>query len=74
MVTLPLSAPQNTTSEASFLMPASRSSGASDAPAQRAFPMPPMKNGSPVLPEHSSVKSTARRARCLRSASEIDMG
>ena len=60
MVTVPLSVPQNTTSEPSFLMPAARSSGASGAPAQRALPMPPMTNGKPVLPEHSSVKSTAR--------------
>src|ERR1700751_4443667 len=36
--------------------------------------MPPMKKSSPVpvLPKHSSVKSTSRRGRALRSASVRD--
>ena len=45
--------------------PARLRSGASCAPAQRALPTPPWKNGRPVLPEHSRVKSTSRRGRLL---------
>ena len=63
------SAPQKTTSMPSSRTPACFRSGASGVPAQRALPTPPMKNGRPVLPEHSSVKSTSRRGRALRSAS-----
>ncbi len=59
MVTSPASSPQNTTSRPSSEMPARLNKGASGAPAQRALPMPPMKKGNPVLPEHSRVKSTS---------------
>ena len=69
MICSPASAPQKTTSMPSSRTPACLRIGASCAPAQRALPTPPWKNGRPVLPEHSRVKSTSRRGRPLRSSS-----
>ncbi len=54
--------------------PASASTDASGVPAHFALPMPPSKNGRPVLPEHSMVNITSCRARALRSASVNDIG
>jgi hypothetical protein len=74
IVTGPRSAPQNTTSVASGSGPASCSRWCSGVPVQRALPTPPMKNGGPLLPEHSSVYSTVRRGRACRSASVSGRG
>ena len=54
--------------------PASCRIGPSGVPAETALPIPPSKNGSPVLPEHSMVKVTSARSRCWRSASESVSG
>lgn len=43
-------------------------------PAHRALPMPPLKNGRPVLPEHSTVNVTSWRGRDLISASVSAVG
>ena len=67
IVTRPASAPQKTTSRPSLSGAACFSTGASGVPAQRALPMPPVKNGKPVFPEHSRVKSSSRRWRDRRS-------
>ena len=46
---------QNATSIALSFIPHSRSSGASDVPAQRQLPIAPVKPGAEPLPEHSIV-------------------
>jgi hypothetical protein len=60
-----LSAPKNTTSSAPALTPAALSTDANDAPAHRALPTALVRNGRPLLPEHSIVKVTSCRGGAL---------
>ena len=53
----PVSLPKKTTSMPWSRTPACWSSGANGVPAQIALPIPPQKNGSPLLPEHFPTAS-----------------
>src|SRR4051794_18294209 len=55
-------------------MPAAWSSGANGVPAQVALPTAPVRNGNPLLPEHSSVNVTSWRGRALTSSSVSVIG
>src|SRR5690606_21737684 len=70
----PSSAPQKTTSMPRSRTPASSRIGARGVPAQLALPIPPLKNGRPVLPEHSIVDVTSWRGRDLMLSSFSAVG
>jgi hypothetical protein len=51
-----------------------RSIAASDVPAQRVVPMPVRNDGRPLLPEHSSVKTSSWRGLALMSLRRNRLG